>query len=182
MEQARQETQPPAPAAAEGPVHPGRGRDRVIKLVFVLITLVVVALLYWFQRRGLSLPDWGTDLAAGLTQAEAENRSVVVLFANAPPGEQERWLKNNILSKPENEGALRDGRFIKVVLNIGNVATSDLARHYKITELPTLLLLGPDGVEKNRRPCHSRRIGEVEFRTGFLDCSQVVPPPAAGGT
>jgi len=177
MEQARQETQAAAPAAAEGPRRPRR--DRVIKLAFVVVTLAVVALLYWSQRRGLSLPGWGGDLTAALTQAAAEQRSVVVLFASIPPGDPERWLKDSILPKPENEAALRDGGFIKVLQNVGSLSSSQTASRYKITELPTLLLLGPDGVEKNRRPCRTRRIGEVEFRTGFLDCSQVVPPPAA---
>ena len=177
MEQARQESQAAAPAAAEGPRRPKR--DRVIKLAFVVVTLAVVALLYWSQRRGLDLPGWGSDLPAALTQAATEHRSVVVLFASLPPGEPERWLKDSIFPKPENEAALRDGRFIKVLQNVGSLSASQTAARYKITELPTLLLLGPDGVEKNRRLCRTRRIGEVEFRTGFLDCSQVVPPPAA---
>jgi hypothetical protein len=178
MEQARQAAEGAAPAAAEGPARPRR--DRAIKLAFVLVTLVIVALLYWSQRRGLSLPGWGNDLTAALAQAAAENRPVVVLFASAPPGEPERWLKSSILTKPENETALLDGRFIKVMLNVGNAAASEPVKRYKITEMPTLLVLGPNGIEKNRRPCRSQRIGEVEFRTGFLDCSQVVPPPTAG--
>jgi hypothetical protein len=174
MEQARQETQAAAPAAAGGTVRPSR--DRAIKLVFVVATLAVMAMLFWSQRRSINVPGWGEDLSAALSQAAAEGRSVVVFFASVPPGETERWLDKSVLRKPENVTALDKGRFLKVVVDVGNLSKSKLANRYRIAKLPTMLLIGPDGTERNRR---EGNLGEVEFRTGFLDCSQVVGPAAA---
>lgn len=172
MEQTGQNAEAAGQAAGRETTRPGR--DRTIKLAFVAVTVVVLGAIYYSQR-GLGISGWEGDVPAALTQAAAENRSVVVFFANSPPGENERWIKANIIAKAENETALEKGRFIKVLANVSNKSKSALARRYGITELPTLLLLGPDGAEKNRR---EGRIGEVEFRTGFLDCSRVNGPAA----
>ena len=85
MEQARQDAEGVVPVTAGGTAK--GGRDRVIRLAFVIVTLVVVGFLFWLQRRGLSLPGWGSDLPAALARAAAEGRSVVVFFASSPPGE-----------------------------------------------------------------------------------------------
>lgn len=172
MEQARQDTEGVAHVAGRGSVRPRR--DRLIKLAFLVVTAVALAAIYYSQR-GLSITGWGGDLGAALAQAAVEDRPVVVFFAGSPPGQDDRWIKGNIIAKPENEAALEKGRFIRVLVNIGRVSTSKTAARYNITELPTLVVFGPDGVEKNRR---EGRIGEVEFRTGFLDCSQVIGPAA----
>ncbi|MCJ7544903.1 MAG: hypothetical protein MUP47_10155, partial [Phycisphaerae bacterium] len=74
-----------------------------------------------------------------------------------------------------NAQAIKDGRFIAVMVKVRNLSRSNLASRYGIAKLPTLLVIGPDGAEKNRREGF---IGEPEFRTGFLDCSQVVGPAA----
>jgi hypothetical protein len=39
-----------------------------------------------------------------------------------------------------------------------------------------MLVIGPDGVEKNRREGF---IGEVDFRTGFLEGGEVIGPASS---
>ena len=171
MEQAREKTDGEAPVAAGGTVQ--SGRKHAIRLAFVVVTLVAVGMLYWLQRRGLELPGWGSDLAAGLAQAAQEGRPVVALFVSATPDRTSRELIKKTLRK--NAQAIKDSRFIAVMVKVRNLSRSNLASRYGIAKLPTLLVIGPDGAEKNRREGF---IGEPEFRTGFLDCSQVVGPAA----
>lgn len=171
MGQASQGSEGASPAAAGGTVKPRP--ERVIKLAFVVVTLAVVAMLYGLQRRGLSLPGWGNDLPAALAQAAREGRPVLAFFVSSPPGYTSRELTKNTI--PKNAQAIEHGRFITVVVKVSNLSRSEPANRYGITKLPTMLVIGPDGAEKNRREGF---IGELEFRTGFLDCSQLLGPAA----
>ena len=151
-----------------------RWGDRKIKLAFLALMTVVVVLIYLRQRTTLDLPGWGDNLNTALTQAKAESRPVLVFFVSSPPDYTSRELTKNTI--PKNDKAIQQGRFIKVVVWIraSDLTKSEVARRFKITSLPTMLVIGPDGVEKNRRVGN---IGEVEFRTGFLEGGEVVGPP-----
>ena len=52
--------------------------------------------------------------------------------------------------------------------------SGDLAKRYKLTKLPTMVILDANGKELNRREGF---IGEVEFRRGFLDLTKIEAPP-----
>jgi hypothetical protein len=169
MELPRQDTGSP-PQGGGVPVAKYR-RDRRIRLAFLALTVVLVTLIYFRQRAGLSLPGWGNDLSAALTQAAAENRPVLAFFVSSPPSHTSRELTKTTI--PKNDEAIEKGRFIKVMVKVKNLAHSEWAVRYKIASLPTMLVIGSDGVEKNRREGF---IGELEFRKGFLDCTEVIGP------
>lgn len=171
MEQARPASDPAAATAAGG--RPRSARDRVIKVAFAVVTLTVVGMLYWYQRRGLSLPGWDSDLKAALQQASTQNRPVLVFFVSSPPDQTSRELAKTTI--PKNAQAIKDGRFLTVMVKVGNPAKSELAQRHQVVKLPTMLVLGPDGAERNRREGF---IGELPFRSGFLDCRDVVSPPS----
>jgi hypothetical protein len=146
-------------------------RDRWIKLGFVAVTLAAVVYIYYRQRGGLSIPGWGTDLDAALQKASQEGREVLVLFVSDPPGEIAQQLAKATV--PMNAKAIKDGRYVAVVVTVDTALQSETARFYKLKTLPTLLLVGPEGLERNRR---EGMVGELEFRRGFLDCAEIVRP------
>lgn len=141
------------------------GRDRWIKIGFVLVLIAVAVAIYSFQRRRLSIEGWGNDLGAALTQGKAERRMIVAFFVNNPPSEIARTIAKRRIPKPDNVKALKDGKFLTVVVSLDDGLDSDLARKYQLKALPTLMVLRPDGKERNR---HEGGIGEANFRQNFL--------------
>lgn len=146
-----------------------RGRKHLI--LFVCIIIIAVAFVQYLQRRGPRLEGWTDRLDAALNQGRRENRPLLVFFMGSVPGATARRLAGGTLEKSANREAIADGRFIKVKVMLSSA--SELAGRYKITELPTMVLLSPEGNELNRR---SGFIGEVPFRRGFLDCKDVRKP------
>jgi hypothetical protein len=146
------------------------GADRWVKLGFLVVASGIVFFI-WRSLRNPSMPGWGDDLDAALVQARAEKRRIVVFFMNRPPGELDRWNRDSIIRKPGNQQALRNGNFIRVTIQLPSDLQSEPAKRYKLKKLPTLILLGPDGKELNRR---EGRLGELDFRSGFLDCAKVL--------
>ena len=68
--------------------------------------------------------------------------------------------------------AIQDGKFARVKVTV-NSLNSDVARQYKLTHLPTMMILAPDGKELNRR---EGVVGEVPFVHGFLDLTEIEAP------
>jgi len=152
-------------------------RDRRAKLAFVAIALVVAGAVYWWvQRNPRILTGWSEDLDAALKQAAAENRKAALIFHANPPGATTRWLAKNTLAKSDNRKALDRGEFLRIRVKLNTALNSPTATRFKIRKLPTMLLLGPDGKELNRR---EGKIGEVEFRQEFLTCKVVYDPSDA---
>jgi len=114
----------------------------------------------------VELPDWPGDLSAALTKAKQEDRKVLVFFANNPPSTNARRMSTMTLSK--NSKHIERGKFITVLIQTGKA--DDPAKQYSISDFPTFLLLDAQGKELNRRVGF---VGEVAFRNGFLDCSEV---------
>jgi hypothetical protein len=150
------ETSSPAPAAASG-------RDRLVKIGFVVLLIAAVIAVYSMQTRKLDIPGWGDDLTAALDQARAENRMVVALFANKPPSATARDIRDRV-RQPANINAVKQGKFIPVVVTTS--AGSSLATKYKVKTFPTLIVFLPDGSERNRA---EGNVGEVPFRQKFLE-------------
>jgi hypothetical protein len=140
-------------------------RDRWIKIGFVLVLIAVALAVYMFQQRDLRIEGWGDDLDAALAQAGDQKRMVVALFVSTPPSETALTIAKRRIPMPDNIKALKDGKFIPVVVSLDDELDSDLAKKYKLTELPTLMVLRPDGSERNR---NEGMIGEVDFRQQFL--------------
>lgn len=151
---------------------PAKPQDHRAKLIFLALVLGAIFLVYMLQRSDPMLKSWNQNLDATLAQAGKENRSLVVLFDSIPPSEIGRDMVRNTF--PKNTKALTEGNFLTV--HVGLRGTNDpVARKYRIQDVPTTLLLYPDGAEKNRRV---GKIGELPFRNGFLDCTEVVSPPS----
>jgi len=142
-------------------------KEQWVKRALILALILAMVGVYLYQRRGLTIRGWGEDLPAALSQAKAENRPLVVMFVNKMQTPTARTLRGHI-AKPGNQKALKEGRYITVIVPLDNSLDSDLALKYKVKILPTLLLLGPDGVELNRA---TGNIGEVPFRATFLNYS-----------
>ena len=150
------------------PVDTKRRKDRA-KLIFLAVVAVAVVLVYRFQQSGAELPKWPGDLPAALVKARQENRKVLVFFAGKPPSEDARQMSTTTLKK--NARHIARGKFIKVLIQLKK--TDELAKRYKISTLPTFLVLDAEGKELNRRV---GRVGEAPFTNGFLDCSEVEKP------
>ena len=135
------------------------------KLLFLGALLAAAVGIFLLQQRGLSLSGWGSDLDAALQQAQTENRPIVVMFLRNPPSETARQTKT-VIGRPENQKALQDGKFIPVLVETR--LDSDLCKKYSITRLPTLMVLLPNGAERNRYEGIDH-IGEIPFRQVFLD-------------
>lgn len=140
------------------------GRDHWVKVGFVLLLIAAMIVVYLFQRRDLAIEGWGDDLDAALAQAKTENRKVIVFFASSPPSETALTIARRRIPQPDNRKAIREGHFIPVVISL-NDTDSDLGKKYKLTTLPTLMVLYSDGSERNR---NEGMIGEVDFRQKLL--------------
>jgi len=123
------------------------------------------------QRSGPRLPGWGEDLDAALARAARENRRVLAFFMSEPPSATARWLADNTLRM--NRKAIAESRVVPVKVVLETSLDSETAKRYEIRELPTLMVLSPSGKELNRR---TGRVGEVEFRQGFLDLAVIKGP------
>jgi len=140
------------------------------KLIFLAVIAVAVILVYMSQQSGAELPDWPDDLPTALAKAGQEDRKVLVFFAGSPPSANARRMSTTTLGK--NSKHIKRGKFITVLIQIKK--TDDLAKRYSVSKFPTFLLLDAEGKVLNRR---AGFVGEVAFRNGFLDCSDVKTKP-----
>lgn len=152
------EKQSPA-EASPGPA----GHDKWVKLGFVVLLIAAAVAVYSMQTRELKIAGWGDDFTAALDQARADNRMVVALFVKKPPSATAREIRTRV-GRSANRKAIEQGNFIPVVVTTS--ADADLAKRYKVTTFPTLLVILPDGRERNRA---EGNVGEVPFRQQFLE-------------
>ena len=157
-------TVPPRPSDAK------RSADRRVKLIFFVVVIVIASVAYYFQRQGPALSGWGDNLDAALKRSRQDDRPVLVLFFRDPPSETFRKLKKSVLDKSASVEAMAKGKFIRVKIKLNAHLDSNLAKTYQIRELPTMLIIGPDGKERNRRKGY---IAFADFWSGFLDCSKI---------
>lgn len=156
-------------------VQSGTGRcgdaSRWVKLGFVAVVILAAAMIYLKQRGGPAMTDeWGTDLSAGLSRAQASGCRAIVFFVSDPMGEPDRWVIDNVLTMGENRKIISEGKYVCIRVAVPSLSTGDVTRRYNVTKLPTLLLLDSSGAELNRREV---KLGQVELRNGFLDCAVI---------
>jgi len=156
-EQPRQSTQP----------------SRRVKMGFLLAAVLAAGLIYWFFQTGETfLKSWPIKIDDTLARAKQTDRRVLAFFVSNPPSAAAMRLSTTTLAKKNNEQAIRDGKFFRVkVLTHG--LSGDLAKRYKLTILPTMIILDANGKELNRREGF---IGEVDFRHGLLDLTKIDAP------
>lgn len=152
-------------------------RDRIIKLGFLVVAGIMVVMIYFWQTSALQVPGWQEDFEEAMARARAQNKKVVALFVRRSPSETARWVASNTLAKAGNQKALADGPFIPVLLHVANTAKDPQASRFGVTDYPSLLLIGPNGWVYNR---YTGRVGETDFRHGFLDQATVENPELTG--
>jgi thioredoxin-related protein len=89
-----------------------------------------------------------------------------VFFVSSPPSTIARKMSTKTLRK--NAKHIKSAKIITLLIQ--GKKTDELFKRYKVTVLPTFLLLDSEGKVLNRRV---RFVGEVPFNKGFLDCSDV---------
>ena len=173
------DNRPEASAEDERPVPKTKaasaGVDRKGKRLFLVIAIIVVAGVYYLTSRGPSWSDWEEDLDAAMKEAAKDDRPLLVFFTASRPGQITRRMLDTTLAKPHNKQAVNSGGFIRVHVATPSRMDSAEATRFKIKKLPTMLILGPDGAERNRREGEDI-IPELPFRHGFLDCTDVRKP------
>jgi len=149
-------------------------KDRKGRLVFLGIIIVVAFGVYFFQQfKEPSLPNWTKGIESGLKQAKQENKLLLVFFMSKPPSAVGQGMIQTTLSIQQNKKAIDEGNFVRTKQSIS--PDSQIAKQYKITEFPTMLILNSNGNELNRREGF---IGEVAFRSEFLSLEIVHKPSA----
>jgi len=146
--------------------------DRWVKIGFLVVAVVIAAVVWKYLQNDTILKSWPEDLGAALADARQTNRRVLVFFISNPPNTDAVRTANDTIAKPQNQKAIQEGNFARVKVTV-NSPDSDLARRYKLTRLPTMMILAPDGTELNRR---EGVVGEVPFRHGFLDLAEIQGP------
>ena len=141
--------------------------DRRGKLIFLAVVIIAATLIYLrIQRKGGELPDWPDDLGSAFTQAEAENRPVLLLLTATPPSKNARDLGSVSIAK--SGPAIKEGKFITRLVQ---GTKSQPAKQYEVKDFPTLIIFSPDERELARR---SGYVGLQDFR----DLLKVVAKPA----
>lgn len=145
--------------------------DRRTKIAFLVVMVVAAAFVYVLLQRRTPGFNWPEDLDKALEQARTRQRNVLVFFTGSPKSDIAKQLIRKTLRK--NAPMIAKQRVVKVNVSLDRELKSDLAARYKISSLPTFVLLSPEGKELNRREGF---VGEGDFHKGFLDCSKVVKP------
>jgi thiol:disulfide interchange protein len=106
-----------------------------------------------------------------LEYAKVHRKCPLLFFTSNPLGETDRWLIQKTFAK--NESALHDARLIRIHVPLDREPNkTELGKQYKIVEVPTLLLLDPNGRELGRR---AGKIAETELPRFLEAAKQAVP-------
>ena len=144
------------------PSHSKSKADRLIKLAFLLVVLVVAGWLVIRQYIGADLEGWSHDLPAALKEVKQGHCIVAVVYDSRKNSDFLKMRKIT-LSKRKNIAAMDE---IKAIMVSTQLSKDDLlAVKYKITRYPTTLLIGSDG---KLITSWTGYVPEVEFRTMFL--------------
>ncbi len=146
--------------------------DRWVKIGFIIVAVGIAAAIWLYLQTETFMKGWPEDLNAALADANQTDRRVLVVFISNPPNTDAIRNADIALGKPKNRQAIQDGKFARVKVVV-NSLDSDLARRYKLTRLPTMMILAPKGNELNRR---EGVVGEVPFLHGFLDLTEIELP------
>jgi len=134
--------------------------DRYAKVAFLIVAVVVgIAIYFSVQSGDKILSGWPKDLDSRLADANQAGQRVLAFFVSNPANDDTVFVATKTLTKTKNKQAIEAGRFARVKVVINDLK-DPTAQKYKITQLPTLLILHPDGHEIARA---EGRIGEVPF-------------------
>lgn len=136
--------------------------DRWVKLGFLAVVVVVAAAVYIRGWAGSSPgQQWRSDLEAALAEAKKSNRPVLVLFRGEALDEDtnfvmgEKGLKQSSVNRE-----VKEGNYLCVEVKLDRALTSTAAVKYKLTKLPTVIVLSAEGKVLQRE---SGRVGHVDL-------------------
>lgn len=167
------DTAPPTPSSAAK----RRPYDRWVKLGFLVVAIGIASILIFKQRKYPAPKDWmdggANALAGALSKAKAADRHVIVLFVIHPMGDTSQRLIRGVIEKPDNRNAVKAGNFVPVMVRLKEPEKDRLIEDYGLNpeQIPTLMILGPDGQEIKRRE-GEMTLREVPFRSEFLDLTK----------
>jgi len=150
------------------PVKPKSGKDRLVKVAFLIIALSVAGVVYMMQRKDPELTGWDKDLGDALKRAKADQKKVVVLFTRSPMSHDDKKIVNKCVRLPPSVRVLRHLGYPKVHLTIQGDRKA--AERYDVHNSPTVLLLDSDGKILKRRD---------GFMTDLAFCNDMLGLPAA---
>jgi len=137
----------------ESPAPPRRSSNRKAKLVLLAAILVLCGVFYMMDIREPPMPEgFTTNLEAARKLARDEIRHMLILFWSPKVDKTatahllgEKGLRH----KPVVE-AIKRGRYVCVAVKLDQKLDSDLAKEFKITRVPTLMVLSSMGLERQR--------------------------------
>jgi hypothetical protein len=145
-------------ATGAAPQFPKSRKERLVKIAFLAVTVLVVVAVYQMQKNPPILTSWRQDLDAARRDARAQDRRLLLLFVYSDPGETERWLAANTLLK--NESGMEKGKYIRVKVPVPTGMDCPPVRTYDVKHIPTLVILDANGTVLGRR---EGRVGEIDF-------------------
>ena len=150
--------------------------DRRIRLIFVAVIIVAMAVVYFQQRQPPELRGWGEDLDAGIAEAGRRNTKVLVFFTRSPPGYWDvRMIKEPFRWRPVLD-VLERLNYVQVRQNLEDHSVA--AEKYGVTEGPTMLLLDSRGKLLKKRSGFMR--GET-LCNDFLGVPMLASPAKDSG-
>ena len=131
-----------------------RARERKAKLVLLGAIALVAGAIYVIHLLPVSMPDPFTDdLAAAQKIARDDIRPMLVLFWTPRVNTEatRHVLGPKGLRYRSVQEAIKSGNFVCVAVELDRkLDESDLAKEYKITTVPTLVVLSSMGAERDR--------------------------------
>ena len=141
----------------------------VIRPVLVVVVLAAVA-----SALAAGDPGWESGLPAALAKAKATGKPVLVDVSATWCGPCQKLAAS--FRDPQVAAAVQRGF---VAVNVDADADAATARKYKVSGLPTLLVLAADGTELARASGHR---SPAELLAWLGQHAKSAPKPAAGGS
>jgi hypothetical protein len=106
----------------------------------------------WIDRQELAQASerllWETDFNKAVEKSKTTGKPLLALFY-VPGNESFQELNNNILQNSEEARAILEP-YIPVRIDMNQLMGANLARELRVVRVPTMMALGPDGIEKGR--------------------------------
>ncbi len=158
----------PSPADQRIPApDPGlkpRKNSVAMKLVFLVALVGIGVAIYLIQNKPPEPPPgWLTSLDAAERLAEKEDRPMLLLVTNSPPGEMGMKILNTPLRDEGNRDLITKANYVAALVEWDR----GIEQKYevKLVDLPVLLAVDSKGKVAHR---HNGYVGQIPFRDEFL--------------
>ncbi|HAU37719.1 MAG TPA: hypothetical protein DCX07_08390 [Phycisphaerales bacterium] len=140
--------------------------DRWVKLGFVAVIVIVVAVVYLVQQKAPELEGWSSDLPGALAAAKERQTQVLLVFTNNPPSQEDRSFIEKCLTWRTTRNVLTHLGYERVHLTIADHPSA--AQRYQVSNVPAVLLLDSAGTILKQR---SGYMSDLAFCNEFLGIS-----------